>query len=152
MSRLASYHGKSSRGTPVLLWADTELTAAGPAWVSMPVRIVCRHCCNTLTMSLSCGLRRDERREQTMLLAAERKILKVRLTTSMLQVQAATSVLGVCCSSFTENWTRREPWSLVEHGNAARRHHCGTRLLYASCVIRTVQARVAGNETLAVQV
>src|SRR3569623_191029 len=110
--------------------------------------IVCRHSCNTLTVWLSCGLRRDERREQTMLLAAERKTLKVRLTTSMLQVQAATSVLGVWCSIFTENWTRREPWSLVEHGNAARRRHCGTRLLYASCVIRMVQARVAGNETI----
>ena len=39
------------------------------------VRIVCRHWCNTLTVWLSCGLRREERHEQTVLLAAERKIL-----------------------------------------------------------------------------
>ena len=83
--------------------ADPELTAAGLVLVSMSLCIVCRHSCNTLTVWLSCGLRRDERREQTMLLAAERKILATRLAAFMLQVQAAPSMLGVCCVIFTEN-------------------------------------------------
>ena len=103
-----AWHGKISRNSPVLFWADPELTAAGLVWVSMLVRIVCKQWCNRLTACLSCGLRRDKRREQAMLLAAERKILATRSTASMLQVQAATSMLGVCCVIFTENRLLRE--------------------------------------------